>query len=76
MCECSYDRAFRAPCSSLQDWEVGVAPAECNVQCVVFLEAAAPVEGMPDQFDVWFGGSDAVIGTARIQVTLQTPPKH
>ena len=55
---------------------MGVAPAECNVQCVVFLEAAAPVEGMPDQFDVWFGGSDAVIGTARIQVTLQTPPKH
>ena len=35
----------------------------------VFLEAAAPVTGMTDTFDVWYGGSDAVIGTARVKVT-------
>ena len=35
---------------------------------VVFLEAAAPVAGEPDTFDVWFGGSDAVVGTARVKV--------
>ena len=54
--------------SPTRDWELGNAPAECNVQCVVFLEAAAPVEGQSDLFDVWFGGSDAVVGTARVQV--------
>lgn len=37
---------------------------------VVFLEAARRVPGAAgDVFDVWFGGSDAVISTARIQVT-------
>jgi hypothetical protein len=35
----------------------------------VFLEAATPVDGMVDTFDVYFGGSDAVIGTARFTVT-------
>lgn len=97
--------------SPTRDWELGDAPAECNVQCVVFLEAAAPVDGSPNLFDVsqqaaprarcraqtsamgcslraraysraifhpsapppppmqvWFGGSDAVVGTARLQV--------
>ena len=56
--------------SPTRDWELGVAPAECNVQCVVFLEAAAPVAGQPNTFDVWFGGSDAVVGTARVKVNL------
>jgi predicted GH43/DUF377 family glycosyl hydrolase len=51
-------------------WETGTAPAECNVANVVFLEAAAPAtDGTPNTFDVWFGGSDAVVGTARITVT-------
>lgn len=52
-------------------WEQGVAPFECNVHRVVFLEAAAPVEGMVDTFDVWYGGADAVVGTARIAVKSQ-----
>lgn len=56
--------------SPIFDWQLGVAPAECNVPCVVFLEAVAPVAGMTDTFDVWFGGSDAVVGTARIAVTI------
>lgn len=49
-------------------------PAPCR-RCapqVTFLEAAAPVRGVPDAFDVYFGGSDAVVGTARVQVLLPT----
>lgn len=34
---------------------------------VTFLEAATRVAGAPgDVFDVYFGGSDAVVGTARV----------
>lgn len=55
--------------SPTRDWEQGMAPAECNVKNVVFLEAAAPVPGQVDVFDVYFGGSDAVVGMARIAVT-------
>jgi predicted GH43/DUF377 family glycosyl hydrolase len=50
-------------------WEQGVAPFLCNVHDVVFLEAARAVLGQPDTFDVFFGGSDTVVGTARIKVT-------
>lgn len=52
-----------------RDWEVGAAPAACNVGNVVFLEAVAGVDGETDTFDVWFGGSDTVVGTARFKVT-------
>lgn len=51
-------------------WERGEVPYECNVHNVTFLEAAAAVQGATeDVFDVWFGGADAVIGTARVEVT-------
>ena len=63
----------RAPApliSPTQAWELGTAPAECNVPCVVFLEAAFPVLGQPNEFDVWYGGSDAVIGTARVKIDI------
>jgi predicted GH43/DUF377 family glycosyl hydrolase len=63
-------RAPVAMISPTRDWELGTAPAECNVPCVVFLEAAAPVLGQPNEFDVWFGGSDAVVGTARIKINI------
>ena len=62
-------RATRPLLSPVLGWQQGTAPYECNVGAVVFLEAAAPVPGQPDVFDVWFGGSDAVVGTARIVVT-------
>ncbi len=101
-------RAQQPILSPLYDFELGVAPAECNVPNVVFLEcvggggvrthtrahaprqcltshtrmhaspapaptpyyrAVAPVDGAVDTFDVWFGGSDAVVSTARFQVT-------
>lgn len=63
-------RAYAPMLSPVFDWQLGDAPAECNVACVVFLEAAAPVEGEVDTFDVWFGGSDAVVGTARVHVDI------
>ena len=56
--------------SPTRDWELGVAPAQCNVGCVVFLEAATPVLGQPNTYDVYFGGSDAVIGTARVKISI------
>eukprot|EP01012_Entosiphon_sulcatum_P036209 TRINITY_DN460_c0_g1_i1.p1 TRINITY_DN460_c0_g1~~TRINITY_DN460_c0_g1_i1.p1 ORF type:complete len:339 (-),score=54.16 TRINITY_DN460_c0_g1_i1:21-1037(-) len=49
-------------------WERGVSPWTCNVANVVFLEAAAEVG--KDTFRVYFGGSDAVIGTAVITVAF------
>lgn len=63
-------RAPVAMISPTRDWELGDAPAQCNVGCVVFLEAAAPVLGQPNEFDVWFGGSDAVVGTARVKINI------
>ena len=36
----------------------------CNVPQVSFLEAAHPVTDKPDTFRLYYGGSDAVIGTA------------
>ena len=63
-------RAPVAMISPTRDWELGDAPAECNVGCVVFLEAATPVLGQPNEYDVWFGGSDAVVGTARVKINI------
>jgi hypothetical protein len=42
---------------------------QCNVHNVVFLEAMRPVPGAIDTFQVFFGGSDAVIGSAVVQVS-------
>jgi len=50
-------------------WMTGDAPAYCNQPNVAFLEAAHPTKD-PDTFRVYFGGSDAVIGTAVIKVTI------
>ena len=64
-------RSEEALLSPVTDWELGNAPAACNVPNVVFLEAVtrAPGQDGGDTFDVYFGGSDAVVGTARVQVT-------
>lgn len=43
-------------------------PWTCNAPNVVFLEAATPTE-QQDVFRVYFGGSDAVVGSAVIAVT-------
>jgi hypothetical protein len=47
----------------------GDAPYTCNVANVAFLEAAHPVPGQTDTFRVYFGGSDAVIGSAIVTVS-------
>jgi predicted GH43/DUF377 family glycosyl hydrolase len=49
--------------------EVGSAPYTCNVPNVVFLEAATALGG--DRFQVFFGGADAVIGSAVVAVTQE-----
>ena len=48
----------------------GAHPSLCNVANVAFLEAAHPTEEK-DTFRVYFGGADAVIGTAVIKVSYQ-----
>ena len=45
-----------------------MAPYTCNVARVVFVEAAKQV-GV-DEFQIFFGGSDAVVGQATIKVTM------
>lgn len=49
-------------------WALGVPPYTCNVPDVIFLEAA--VQLGPDVFRVYFGGSDAVVGTALFKVSI------
>jgi hypothetical protein len=43
--------------------------AQCNVHDVVFLEAMRPLPGSVDTFEVYFGGSDAAIGSALVRVS-------
>ena len=40
------------------------ADTVCNVPQVSFLEAAHPVKNKKDTFRLYYGGSDAVVGTA------------
>lgn len=49
-------------------WTTGAPPSLCNVPNVVFLEAAHPTPNV-DEYRVFFGGSDAVIGSAVVTVT-------
>ena len=44
----------------------GTAPYTCNVPQVAFLEAAHPVADKADTFRLYYGGSDAVVGTALV----------
>ena len=50
-------------------WMAGTPPELVNVANVAFLEAAHPT-GKTDEFRVYFGGADTVVGTALIQVTV------
>jgi len=49
-------------------WETGVAPFTCNVANVIFLEAAYPLGN--DKFMVFYGGADAVVGSAVVTVVV------
>ena len=50
------------------DWMEGKPPALCNVNNVTFVEAAHALKA-PDTFRLHFGGADAVVGTAVVEVT-------
>ena len=57
---------------SKEPWMAGTAPALGNVANVAFLEAAHPTATQNvDEFRVYFGGADNVIGTAVVQITKQ-----
>lgn len=51
--------------SDKKPWMVGKHPHICSARQVTFLSAAHPTE-IPDTFRVYFGGADAVIGTALV----------
>lgn len=51
-----------------QPWMAGVKPYTCNVPQVSFVEAAHPEPGTDDAFRTYFGGADAVVGTAVVGV--------
>lgn len=48
----------------------GRPPAHCNQPNVAFIEAAHHGE-QPDEFHVYFGGADAVVGAAIVRVTYR-----
>jgi predicted GH43/DUF377 family glycosyl hydrolase len=52
-----------------QPWMEGKAPWTCNVDNVAFLEAAHPTN-TKDEFRVYFGGSDTVVGSAVINISV------
>jgi len=60
-------RADKPLLSPTLSWELGKAPYTCNVENVIFLEAAH--RAGRDVFRVFYGGSDAVIGSAVVTVT-------
>lgn len=61
------ERSLHPLLSPVYSWETGTTPYACNAPNVIFLEAARPLGG--DKFEVFFGGADATIGSAVIQVT-------
>ena len=58
------------------DWMTGAGAEQCNVKDVAFLEAAHSLAGVGealgssdvDTFRVYFGGADAVVGTAVVRI--------
>ena len=52
-----------------EPWMEGKAPWTCNVDNVAFLEAAHPTN-TKDEFRVYFGGSDTVVGSAVIKISV------
>ena len=63
------ERATTPPMPFVLPWEVGTPPWPCNVPRVTNLGGGHPVA--KDEFRVYFGGADAVVGTALVSVTIQ-----
>ena len=57
--------------NSFAPWLLGKSPYTCNVANVAFVEAAAPEpsDSGADRFRIFFGGADAVVGTAVVEVS-------
>lgn len=55
---------------SKAQWMTGQPPALCNVPNVAFLEAGHPTHSL-DEFRVYFGGADSVVGTAVVKFSIQ-----
>ncbi|KAH3731698.1 family 43 glycosylhydrolase [Pelomyxa schiedti] len=58
-----------------QAWEQGVYPYTCNAPRVVFVEAAVACGDSDDVFRIFYGGADAVVGTALIHVSISQQAK-
>jgi predicted GH43/DUF377 family glycosyl hydrolase len=61
---------------SKEPWMTGhpstaALPVACNTPEVAFVEAAHPVAGATDSFRLFFGGADAVVGTAVVHIALK-----
>ena len=52
-------------------WMSGEKPALCNVPNVAFVTAAHPMD-QPDVFRLYFGGADAVVGSAVVRIATST----
>ena len=53
---------------SAAPWMEGVPPYTCNVPRVAFVEAMHATD-QKDEFRIFLGGADAVVGTALVRVT-------
>ena len=63
-------RSATPPLPYTHPWQRGnVPPWTCNVALVSNLGGGHPIAGKPDAFRVYFGGADAVVGTATVTVT-------
>ena len=67
----SFNRTQYAVAGYQPAWVImeGKAPFTCNVDNVAFLEAAHPTNNK-DEFRVYFGGSDTVVGSAVIKISV------
>ena len=64
-------RAERPPMPYTLDWEKGTRPDwPCNTRHVTNLGGGHRVGGGQDLFRVYFGGADAVVGTALVSVDI------
>lgn len=64
-------RATTPPLPYTHAWQKGnVPPWTCNVALVSNLGGGHPIAGQKDSFRVYFGGADAVVGTATVTVTV------
>jgi len=52
-------------------WDTGLTPDLCNAPNVVFVEGAMQLANETDHFEVFFGASDTVVGSAIVAVDVK-----